>query len=146
MYEFEARSGYAVPVALVERLRETVPNLRGLKVSDRPWERVEPYLLDGLDVFVGVEALVVQGLERGAAGAVSGLAAVFPEVVAALVARADGRAGRRGRAAALGARPASRSTRPRRPCSGGAASRCAPTSELRSAVLTDAELAELELP
>ena len=86
VYEFEARSGYAVPVAVVERLRESAPNLRGLKVSDQPWERVEPYLLEGLDVFVGAEALVARGLERGAAGAVSGLAAVYPEVVAALVA------------------------------------------------------------
>jgi dihydrodipicolinate synthase/N-acetylneuraminate lyase len=86
LYEFEARSGYAVPPALVERLRDSVPNLRGLKVSDQPWEKLEPYLLEGLDVFVGAEALVARGLERGAAGAVSGLAAVYPEVVAALVA------------------------------------------------------------
>ncbi len=85
VYEFAARTGYAVPVPLLERLRETVPNLRGLKVSDRPWEKLEPYLLDGLDVFVGAESLVARGLERGAAGAVSGLAAVYPEVVAALV-------------------------------------------------------------
>jgi dihydrodipicolinate synthase/N-acetylneuraminate lyase len=85
VYEFAARSGYAVPVALVERLRDTVPNLRGLKVSDRPWEAVEPYLLDGLDVFVGAEPLVVRGLAAGAAGAVSGLASVYPEVVAALL-------------------------------------------------------------
>jgi dihydrodipicolinate synthase/N-acetylneuraminate lyase len=85
VYEFEARSGYAVPLDVVRRLRESVPNLRGLKVSDRPWERVEPYLLDGLDVFVGAEALVLRGLEHGAAGAVSGLAAVYPEVVAAVV-------------------------------------------------------------
>jgi dihydrodipicolinate synthase/N-acetylneuraminate lyase len=86
VYEFEARSGYAVPLAVIERLRETAPNLRGLKVSDRPFARVEPYLLDGLDVFVGFEGLVVEGLARGAAGAVSGLASVYPEVVAALVA------------------------------------------------------------
>jgi len=85
VYEFEARAGYAVPVALIERLRETAPNLRGLKVSDRPWERFEPYLLDGLDIFVGPESLVVRALERGAAGAVSGLASVYPDVVAALV-------------------------------------------------------------
>jgi N-acetylneuraminate lyase len=85
VYEFAARSGYAVPVELVERLRESVPNLRGLKVSDKPWEKVEPYLLDGLDVFVGAEALVARALGRGAAGAVSGLASVYPEVVAALV-------------------------------------------------------------
>ena len=50
-----------------------------------PWEKLEPYLLEGLDVFVGAEALVARGLERGAAGAVSGLASVYPEVVAALV-------------------------------------------------------------
>ena len=85
LYEFAARSGYAVPVQLVERLRESVSNLRGLKVSDKPWEKLEPYLIEGLDVFVGPEALVAQGLARGAAGAVSGLAAVYPEVVAALV-------------------------------------------------------------
>lgn len=85
VYEFAARSGYAVPVAVVERLRERAPNLRGLKVSDKPWDKVEPYLLDGLDVFVGAESLVARGLAAGAAGAVSGLAAAFPEVVAALV-------------------------------------------------------------
>jgi dihydrodipicolinate synthase/N-acetylneuraminate lyase len=85
VYEFEARSGYAVPLPLVERLREAVPNLRGLKVSDRPWEKLAPDLLDGLDVFIGPESLVARGLEQGAAGAVSGLAAVYPEVVSALV-------------------------------------------------------------
>jgi len=85
VYEFAARSGYAVPIAVIERLRDRAPNLRGLKVSDKPWEKVEPYLLDGLDVFVGAEALVARGLEHGAAGAVSGLAGVYPEVVAALV-------------------------------------------------------------
>jgi dihydrodipicolinate synthase/N-acetylneuraminate lyase len=85
LYEFAARSGYTVPVQLIERLRERVSNLRGLKVSDKPWEKVEPYLIEGLDVFVGAEAFVAQGLARGAAGAVSGLASVYPEVVAALV-------------------------------------------------------------
>src|SRR5439155_65764 len=55
VYEFEARSGYAVPVRVIERLRQEVSNLAGLKVSDRPLEAVEPYLLEGLDVFVGAE-------------------------------------------------------------------------------------------
>jgi dihydrodipicolinate synthase/N-acetylneuraminate lyase len=85
VYEFEARAGYAVPLPVIERLRSAAPNLRGLKVSDKPWAKLEPYLLDGLDVFVGAEALVADGLARGAAGAVSGLASVYPEVVAALV-------------------------------------------------------------
>jgi dihydrodipicolinate synthase/N-acetylneuraminate lyase len=81
VYEFKARSGYAVPVAVIERLREEVPNLAGLKVSDRPLEAVLPYLLEGLDVFVGAEELLPV---NGAAGTVSGLASVFPERVVAL--------------------------------------------------------------
>ena len=104
VYEFAVRSGYAVPIAVVERLRETAPNLRGLKVSDKPWEAVEPYLLDGLDVFIGAEALVARGLAAGAAGAVSGLASRVPGGRRRARARADGRALGRGRAAARRAR------------------------------------------
>jgi dihydrodipicolinate synthase/N-acetylneuraminate lyase len=85
VYEFAARSGYAIPVPVIRRLGEGAANLRGLKVSDSPFSAVEPYLLDGLDVFVGLEPLVLQAMARGAAGAVSGLAAAFPEIVAALV-------------------------------------------------------------
>jgi dihydrodipicolinate synthase/N-acetylneuraminate lyase len=81
VYEFERASGYAVSISVIERLRELAPNLTGLKVSDSPFERVAPYLLDGLDVFIGAEALIGEGLANGAAGAVSGLAAAFPEVV-----------------------------------------------------------------
>ncbi len=85
LYEFEARSGYAIPLPVIERLRERVPNLAGMKVSDSPWEKLEPYLLEGLDVFVGAEALLERGLAAGAAGAVSGLAASFPDAVVPLV-------------------------------------------------------------
>jgi dihydrodipicolinate synthase/N-acetylneuraminate lyase len=85
VYEFAGRSGYATPLEVIERLRATAPNLAGLKVSDTPWEAVAPYLLEGLDVFVGSEPLVLEGLEHGAVGAVSGLATAFPEIVAALV-------------------------------------------------------------
>jgi dihydrodipicolinate synthase/N-acetylneuraminate lyase len=85
VYEFAARSGYAVPVEVVERLREAAPNFLGLKVSDTPWERFAPYLLEGLDVFVGPEALIPQGIEAGAVGAVSALGSAFPELVAAAV-------------------------------------------------------------
>lgn len=84
-YEFRARAGYSIPPAAIERLRELAPNLAGLKVSNKPFENVEPYLIDGLDVFVGAETLVLRGLESGAAGAVSGLAAALPALVARLV-------------------------------------------------------------
>lgn len=86
LYEFVARTGYAVPVSVITRLREHAPNLRGMKVSDRPIEAVEPYLgLDGLDVFIGSEPLILAGMERGAIGAVSAVASGFPEAVARLV-------------------------------------------------------------
>jgi dihydrodipicolinate synthase/N-acetylneuraminate lyase len=85
LYEFEASSGYAIPLEVVERLRQEVPNLAGLKVSDSPFEKLRPYLVEGLDVFVGAEALLADGLAAGAVGAVSGLAAAFPAEVAAVV-------------------------------------------------------------
>jgi dihydrodipicolinate synthase/N-acetylneuraminate lyase len=85
VYEFAARSGYAVPLPVLQQLRDVAPNFRGLKVSDSPWDRFAPYLLEGLDVFVGPEALIPQGLAAGAAGAVSALASAFPELVAAAV-------------------------------------------------------------
>ena len=85
VYEFAGRSGYAIPVPVIERLRQTSPNLAGLKVSDTPWSAIEPYALEGLDLFVGSEPLVLEALEQGADGAVSGLATAFPEIVASLV-------------------------------------------------------------
>lgn len=85
VYEFAARSGYAVPVPVLGRLQESAPNLRGLKVSDTPFERVQPYLGLGLDVFIGAEALIEPGLRGGAVGAVSGLAAALPELTIAAV-------------------------------------------------------------
>ena len=85
LYEFAARAGYPIPLTVVERLRAEAPNLAGLKVSDTPFDAVEPYLVEGLDVFVGSEPLFPQALERGAVGSVSGLATAFPDLIAALV-------------------------------------------------------------
>jgi dihydrodipicolinate synthase/N-acetylneuraminate lyase len=85
-YEFAARSGYPIPLPVIAALRERAANFRGLKVSDTPWEQAAPYMLDGLDIFIGNEPLLPRGLAAGAAGAVSGLASCFPEVVSALLA------------------------------------------------------------
>ena len=76
LYEFKARTGYSIPLSVIERLDD---RLAGLKVSNQPFEAVEPYLIEGLDVFIGAETLVEHGVERGAVGSVSGLAAAFPE-------------------------------------------------------------------
>ena len=93
VYEFKARSGYAVPVPVLERLREQAPNFAGLKVSDKPFEALEPYLTVGLDVFVGAEELALAGMERGAVGTVSGLASAFPERIVALLRDREGDVG-----------------------------------------------------
>ena len=85
LYEFERTSGYPIPLSVIARLRGSTPNLVGLKVSDAPFERFRPYLLEGLDVFVGPEALIFDGMSGGAVGAVSGLAAAFPDLVAEVV-------------------------------------------------------------
>jgi dihydrodipicolinate synthase/N-acetylneuraminate lyase len=47
-YEFAPRSGYPITVAVMDRLGELAPNLAGMKVSDAPWQAVEPYLIPGL--------------------------------------------------------------------------------------------------
>lgn len=85
VYEFATTSGYAVAPAVLERLRDDAPNLAGLKVSDMPWDAFSRYLLPDLDIFVGPEALIHQGLENGAVGAVSALASALPERVAEVV-------------------------------------------------------------
>jgi len=101
VYEFAARSGYAIPLTVIERLRERAPNFFGMKVSDSPWEKVEPYFLAGLDIFIGAEALLDRGLAAGAAGAVSGLASCFPEAVAPIYWVGDRTEGAQERATAL---------------------------------------------
>jgi len=88
-YELKAASGYAIPPVVIERLRDTVDNLVGMKVSDSPFENVAPYMLDGLDVLIGAESLIGEGLAAGAAGAVSGLASAFPDVVVDAVRSGD---------------------------------------------------------
>jgi len=85
VYEFEKAAGYAVPLEVLEALRELAPNLAGLKVSDAPFEAFSRYLIEWLDIFVGPESLIHRGIAGGAIGAVSALAAAFPEEVVAAV-------------------------------------------------------------
>jgi dihydrodipicolinate synthase/N-acetylneuraminate lyase len=80
-YAFTARSGYPLPVEVIRRIADAADNLAGLKVSESPFEAVAPYLELGLPVLIGNEPLLVEGLEAGAIGTVSGLSAAFPDVV-----------------------------------------------------------------
>jgi dihydrodipicolinate synthase/N-acetylneuraminate lyase len=94
-YAFTARSGYPLPVEVIRRIGAAVDNLAGLKVSESPFERVEPYLELGLPVLIGNEPLIPAGVARGAIGAVSGMAAAFPDVVRSGLDAADDAAGAR---------------------------------------------------
>ena len=85
VYEFATTTGYPIAPAVLERLRDDVPNLVGLKVSDTPFAAFEKYLIPGFDIFVGPEALIADGMARGARGAVSALASALPGEVAAVV-------------------------------------------------------------
>ncbi|MGH3129063.1 MAG: dihydrodipicolinate synthase family protein [Gaiellaceae bacterium] len=85
VYEFAATTGYAIAPSVLERLREKASNAVGLKVSDTPLAAFETYLLPGFDIFVGPEALIADGMARGALGAVSALASALPREVAAVV-------------------------------------------------------------
>lgn len=88
-YAFTARSGYALPVEVIQRIGDAVDNLAGLKVSESPFERVEPYLDLELPVLIGNEPLIAAGLARGALGTVSGMSAAFPDVVRAALDAGD---------------------------------------------------------
>jgi dihydrodipicolinate synthase/N-acetylneuraminate lyase len=89
-YAFTPRSGYPLSIEVVRRIGQEIDNFAGLKVSEAPFERVEPYLELGLPVFVGSEPLIPAALAAGAAGAVSGMAAAFPDVLRAAVDAPDG--------------------------------------------------------
>ena len=101
IYCFTARSGYPIPLAVIERLGARVTNLAGLKVSEQPWERFEPYLLDDLDIFCGPESLISRALAGGAIGVISALASAFPELVVTAVREATPEATERARAARM---------------------------------------------
>jgi dihydrodipicolinate synthase/N-acetylneuraminate lyase len=94
-YAFAPKSGYPLPVDVVRRIGASVDNLAGLKVSETPFERVEPYLELGLPVLIGSEPLITAGVARGALGTVSGMASAFPDVVRTGLDAADEDASRR---------------------------------------------------
>jgi dihydrodipicolinate synthase/N-acetylneuraminate lyase len=89
VYELAAAAGYPFDTDMLRRLKADQENVTGMKVSDAPWERFEPYLIEGYEILVGPEALIHRGMEAGAVGAVSALAAAFPDRVAAVVNHPD---------------------------------------------------------
>jgi dihydrodipicolinate synthase/N-acetylneuraminate lyase len=82
VYQIPSHSGHDVPAATVARLRERIDTLAGVKDSSTSLDQLRAYLtLDGLTVLVGGDERMLAGLRFGAAGVVSGIASVFPEMV-----------------------------------------------------------------
>ena len=101
-------------------------NLAGLKVSDRPFDAVEPYLLEGLDVFVGAEDLALRGLRARCRRCRLGARRRLSGASRRARPRPDGGALGRGRGASGGARA--------RPVPGRGSSSSSASAESRSAV------------
>jgi dihydrodipicolinate synthase/N-acetylneuraminate lyase len=81
LYSFPARSGYPLPLSVVTELRRRVDSFIGIKASNATLDEVSALIETGVPVFVGAEPLVPPAVARGAVGAVSGLACVFPAVI-----------------------------------------------------------------
>ncbi len=83
-YTVPERTGVDLTPALAERIKEMAENFVGLKDSSGDLERIGAYTELGLRVFMGRDHLILDGLERGCAGAVSACANVVPRAFVAL--------------------------------------------------------------
>jgi 4-hydroxy-tetrahydrodipicolinate synthase len=81
-YALPARTGNELSPAAVREL--AAHGLRGVKDSTKSRERLHEYLDCGVDVLVGTDAFVREALDAGAAGCVSALANVQPDLLCAL--------------------------------------------------------------
>jgi 4-hydroxy-tetrahydrodipicolinate synthase len=81
-YTIPARDGNDLSVGAVRTLGEA--GLRGVKDSTKSFERLLEYLDCGVDVLVGTDAFVRDAFAAGAAGCVSALANVRPDLLCAL--------------------------------------------------------------
>ncbi len=84
LYHNPAVIGVSLSLDLVRRLRDDFPaQVIGVKDSSSDWDYTEPLLaaLPGLPVLVGDDRKLARALELGAAGAITGLCNVFPELL-----------------------------------------------------------------
>jgi 4-hydroxy-tetrahydrodipicolinate synthase len=81
-YTIPARTGNELSAQAVRALAEA--GLRGVKDSTKSFERLLEYLSCGVDVLTGTDAFVHAAFAAGAAGCVSALANVRPDLLCAL--------------------------------------------------------------
>jgi 4-hydroxy-tetrahydrodipicolinate synthase len=77
-YNIPERTGVELTPEIVKRIALRSDNFIGLKDSSGKLENIPEYTAANLAVFVGRDHLVLEGLERGAAGAVTACANVVP--------------------------------------------------------------------
>jgi len=83
IYNIPMRTGNAIEVETVQRLAE-IPNIVGIKDSSGRLENVVTLIRetpDDFSVYVGTDSLILPTIQEGGAGAVSGCANVFPELM-----------------------------------------------------------------
>ncbi len=94
LYNIPARTQNRIDVATVARLA-SVENIVAIKDSSGSLPGVQEFVRarqDDFKVFVGTDSLILEGLDAGACGAVSGLANVCPRLVVSIYAAwRDGR-------------------------------------------------------
>ena len=78
VYEFARASGYAVPLEVARAAARARAEPRRAQGLGHAVGGVRAVPLEGLDVFVGPEALIAQGMRARRVGAVSALASAFP--------------------------------------------------------------------
>jgi 4-hydroxy-tetrahydrodipicolinate synthase len=81
-YTIPERTGNQLSPGVVRAL--AAEGLRGVKDSTKSMERHREYLACGVDVLIGTDAFVLEAFRAGAAGCVSALANVRPDLLVAL--------------------------------------------------------------
>ncbi len=77
-YSIPERTGVDLTPALLKQVAGECPNFAGLKDSSGDLDRIAEFRAAGLNVFMGRDHLVLEGLKRGCAGAVTACANVVP--------------------------------------------------------------------
>jgi 4-hydroxy-tetrahydrodipicolinate synthase len=88
LYNIPALTGVTIGAALTTRLREAFPNvIAGVKDSSGNWEHTSTLLAAHRDlaILVGHEGHLAAAVRDGAAGAISGISNIAPQLVAGLV-------------------------------------------------------------
>ncbi len=89
LYHIPQVIGVALPVSVVRQLKTAFPDLvYGVKDSSGSFENTKKLLqLPGLEILVGDERLLADGVRLGASGTISGVANIFPGQLSQVIAK-----------------------------------------------------------